>query len=192
MNKLELRKRCRLARSAIPITNRLQAAHSLAKLFATLPLFKQQHFACYIAFRDELDLDPLIHLLWQANKNVYLPVLVAESGQPSLIFSAYAEGDALAPNRFGILEPQKIEKTHRLDVVLTPLVAFDREGNRLGTGGGYYDATFKNKQNCKLIGVGYVEQEVDFIPADKWDIKLNGIITPKEFITPNRKSESTL
>lgn len=187
MNKLELRKKFRAARSALPVKDRVKAAISVAQRFASSPFFKKQHFAAYIAFKDELDLAPLMELLWQAKKAVYLPVLVAKSEQPSLIFSPYSADDALVPNRFGILEPQTNEKARKLEIVLTPLVAFDRHGSRLGTGGGYYDATFKKKHHCQLIGVGFSEQEAKNIPTDPWDIKLDAIITPDELIIPNKK-----
>lgn len=97
----------------------------------------------------------------------------------------------LVPNRFGIPEPQQGPAhklpTHLLDVVLMPLVGFDRAGSRLGMGGGFYDTTFAFKQqNPKgkplLIGLAHSCQEVDSLQADNWDIPLGAIATEKEVL----------
>lgn len=96
----------------------------------------------------------------------------------------YDEGDALEPGCYGIPEPVRggsfpVEK---LDMILLPLVGFDGEGRRLGMGAGYYDQTlaFVNKdslQRPQLIGTGFAAQEVDRLPEDPWDIRLDGILT---------------
>jgi 5-formyltetrahydrofolate cyclo-ligase len=96
----------------------------------------------------------------------------------------------LTPNRFGILEPDHRAghkmPPHLLDIVLLPLVGFDRHGGRLGMGGGFYDTTFAFHQGKKtkpwLLGLAHSCQEVDELELAAWDIPLYGVVTDKELI----------
>ena len=91
---------------------------------------------------------------------------------------------------FGIQEPAggPIRAARNLDIILTPLVAFDSAGNRIGMGGGYYDRTFaflKRRttwRKPKLIGIAFGLQEVDAVPVDTWDVPLDGILTEKGLV----------
>ena len=91
-------------------------------------------------------------------------------------------------NRFGIPESIAAEllEATSLDVVLLPVVAFDRLGHRLGTGGGYYDRTFAFRQGSSspplLIGIAYAFQEVDAIEVAAWDVDLDWVVTEREAI----------
>lgn len=98
-----------------------------------------------------------------------------------MTFTLYEQDDEIQLNRFGIAEPvnrtQAID-SHELNVVLVPLRAFDRHGHRLGTGGGFYDRLFaKIDKQPILIGVGYAIQEAANLPADPWDLVLDGVLT---------------
>ena len=105
-----------------------------------------------------------------------------------MVFVEYAENTAMAMNRFNIPEPvdqHKAIDAAALDVVITPLVAFDKTGNRLGMGGGFYDRTFSfindnpnlgeggfhapSVAKPKQIGVGHSCQQVDELQAESWD-----------------------
>lgn len=140
-------------------------------------------------FKDEFDSSPLIEAIWRAKKQCYLPVLSAEN-KKLLTFVNYRYGDALHTNRFGILEPAKITRTLAaadFDLVITPLLAFDTAGHRLGTGGGYYDYTFAfmktvSLKKPSLVGLGYAAQQAPSLPDDPWDIQLNAVITEKNFL----------
>ncbi|MFH1641393.1 MAG: 5-formyltetrahydrofolate cyclo-ligase [Nanoarchaeota archaeon] len=80
-------------------------------------------------------------------------------------------------NRYGILEPDDFKKKmDDVDLVIVPGVAFDKEGNRIGYGGGYYDTFLKNSK-AKKIGIAFDMQIVDKIPAEKHDIKVDKIVT---------------
>lgn len=102
---------------------------------------------------------------------------------------AYRPGDALAPNRFRIPEPiirgGKRISLHAIDLLLTPLVAFDKTGTRVGMGGGYYDRTFAylakrtTWKKPKLLGLGYSFQEVNNLTRNFWDIPIYGVVTEK-------------
>lgn len=150
-----------------------------------------EHVACYLPFKDEFDALPTIEAIWRAKKQCYLPVLL-EKEEKFLCFVHYAYGDALRQNRYSILEPSNITKQllpEQLDLVITPLIAFDAKGHRLGTGGGYYDRTFANLahqvKKPQLIGLAYKAQQADALPADPWDISLQGVITESGFVKAN-------
>ena len=109
----------------------------------------------------------------------------------------FAEGTALARNRFGILEPasrrrDRARKPCAIDVVLAPLVAFDSEGNRLGMGGGFYDRTLarlghlRHWRTPRLVGVAYDFQKVDALPAQDWDVPLDAVVSEREVYAGRR------
>lgn len=124
----------------------------------------------------------IIDAVWKAGKICYLPVLTSDK---TLHFARYQRDDELQINQYHIPEPvgrQHFIPAEKLDLVLTPLVAFDRVGNRIGTGGGYYDRTFAflfNKPEIVpyMLGVAYQLQECNEIQPEPWDIKLNGVLT---------------
>ncbi len=93
----------------------------------------------------------------------------------------------MRPNRYGIPEPQNTERVSpaALDYLLIPLVGFDRQGNRLGMGGGYYDRALANLKPFRRtfkLGVAYSFQELIELEPKAWDIPLDGIVTEKELI----------
>jgi 5-formyltetrahydrofolate cyclo-ligase len=185
--KSPLREQFRAIRREIPLVYRRQAAQAAAELFIQQDIFKQsQHIACYFCFGDEFDAMPIMEAIWQAEKHCYLPVLTEEN---SLYFVEYKKGDALSPNRYSIQEPVSDDEfpAENLDIVLAPLLAFDMQGHRLGTGGGYYDRTFSFKrENARhhplIIGLGYEAQQDDALPHDEWDIVLDAVLTEKDFL----------
>lgn len=189
MSKSELRQYFKNIRRSISEVERHAAAEAAALHFSTHDLFQRfEHIACYLPFHDEFDTFPIIKTIWQAGKKCYLPILKEE--ETALIFARFNEGDELAPNRFSILEPVNETKLHqpdKLDCVLMPLLAYDYKGHRLGTGGGYYDRTFaflfdQEIDKPLMIGVGFVSQHADSLPADPWDIGINAILTEKQLL----------
>lgn len=146
-----------------------------------------KHIACYLPFREEIDTIPLIQKIVEANKKCYLPLL--DHANKKLLFAEYKPGDALITNNYGILEPLHTAKKiipEALDVVLMPLLAVDRKGHRLGSGGGFYDRTFSflAQQLSKkplLIGYAYAIQLTDELPSEPWDIALDGVVTEENF-----------
>jgi 5-formyltetrahydrofolate cyclo-ligase len=152
-------------------------------------LLKHQHIALYLGNDGELNPEILINKLWKQKKHVYLPVL-HPFYKNTLCFCRMKPESKLIKNRFGILEPyfkysKSIQKRF-LSLVLMPLVAFDKTGNRIGMGGGFYDRSFSYKANSKhckpkLIGVAHAFQEQNSLPLEKWDIPLEGVLTDKTF-----------
>ena len=185
-----LRKKLVDARCALDANYKKTASENVARHIQDSSLFsKSQNIACYLAHEGELDCYPLIKKIWEEKKNCYLPRL-SENHDKKLSFVAYRENEELIPNKYKILEPQSNTTIapEMLDLVIVPVVGFDLTGNRLGMGAGYYDATFsflnsdENAKKCFLLGVGYAMQEVESLPQDLWDVKLNAIATEKTII----------
>jgi len=180
-----LRKLIRQRRQQLSAEQQQQAANDiLAQTLASGIVEHKQHIALYLANDGELDPFVLIQALWHAGKNVYLPVL--HPFTPGyLVFVKYQQDTLLYPNKFGIPEPllecQHISPLSQLDVIFTPLVAFDAGGNRLGMGGGFYDRTLSQlptNSHCDVIGIAHDCQQVEQVPTEAWDVPLKQIITP--------------
>jgi len=164
-----------------------------AKHFVESVYFRDNlNVACYMALADEIDALPIIQALWQAKKACYLPVLSTKADK-HLQFVLYEAGMALGLNRYQVSEPQNITQVlsgPQLDVVVLPLIAFDQKGNRLGTGGGYYDRTFSfvlqskftQKKKPHLLGLAFELQKVTQIPSEVFDVPVEGMITEKGLI----------
>ncbi len=196
----ELRRQMRARRARLSPTERADSALHVAHRIAHSALFQRsRHIACYLPQRGELDPTPLMQRAWAMRKICYLPVLSPLPGG-RLWFVPYSEGDPLTRNRFGILEPN-LSTAHRappwaLDLVLTPLVAFDTHGNRLGMGGGFYDKTFAflrqdlshrhHWRKPRLVGIAYDFQCVATLQHYAWDVPLQAIATEQRLYLPTR------
>jgi 5-formyltetrahydrofolate cyclo-ligase len=192
----ELRKRIRAQmrakRRTLSATDVQRYSNDLARHFEKNRIFQNaQHIAFYFANDGEPDVHPLMQTAWRMRKHCYLPIL-SPPFQRHLYFAEYNQGDALVLNQFSIPEPHvgpRLRKSGKtMDLVLTPLVAFDRDGNRLGMGGGFYDRTFaylRHQQHWRrprMVGVAYDFQQVEQLDSATWDVPLSGIATPSRFI----------
>jgi 5-formyltetrahydrofolate cyclo-ligase len=191
MNKrVELRKTVRARRNKLTLAEQQHASELLAKRLANHEKIQSANtIALYLANDAELDLTPFIHWCWQHKKQVYLPVLHPFS-LCNLLFLHYRENTVMQENIFGILEPKldvtKVCPLSQLDIICTPLVAFDNTGSRLGMGGGFYDRTLSHWQgqnNLYPIGLAHDCQQVEKVPTQSWDIPLPEIITPNQTFT---------
>jgi 5-formyltetrahydrofolate cyclo-ligase len=184
----KLRKMMREKRQLIPIEAAQQAAQEMAERILHLPKLEDyQHIALYIANDGEMDTNFLMDQLNALGKYCYLPILDKQQAG-CLQFAKYVSTDSLVLNRYGILEPVVSEQNQcsaeSLDMVLLPLVAFDKQGHRIGMGKGYYDRTFEFLKKSAtprpaLIGLAYECQCVDHIDAEAWDVPLQGVVTEK-------------
>lgn len=186
-----LRRELRAARRALTPTEQKAAGQAAARRMSKLPEFQRaSRMAFYLASDGELDPWPLLLKAHRAGKVCFLPVLKA--GGNAMQFVHYQPGDPLRPNHFGIPEPADVRGRHapvlHLDLVFTPLVGFDLEGNRLGMGGGFYDRTLagvarrRRWQRPRVIGLAHECQGVEALPTQSWDVPLHAIVTPKRII----------
>jgi 5-formyltetrahydrofolate cyclo-ligase len=182
-----IRQAVRVARRSLSTEQQSNDSTTAAKkALQKLKQLKADKVALYLSNDGELDTQVLIKTLWQHGVQVYLPRLHPFAAG-NLIFLRYDEGTALEKNSLGIWEPRlditQMILPHQLDVVITPLVAFDRKGNRMGMGGGYYDRTLANWQTIgKPFPIGYAHdcQQVTELPSEHWDVPLPFIITPSQ------------
>jgi 5-formyltetrahydrofolate cyclo-ligase len=184
----ELRKLVRQQRNQLSSDIQYQASQDLICRFAALPEMQTcHHSALYLSTDGELDTQPLIEWLWSQDKAVYLPVLHPFSAG-HLLFLRYQSSTPMTYNKFGILEPRLdqtlVKPVKELDLICTPLVAFDSHGHRLGMGGGYYDRTlahwFKTGEGAQPMGLAHDCQHVEQLPTEAWDIPLPKIVTPSQ------------
>lgn len=116
-----------------------------------------------------------------ANCAIALPFLGAPDA--AMTFREYALQATLHKSAFGTWQPASDAPLWTPDLVILPLVAFDRGGNRLGQGAGHYDRALA--ASCaKRIGLAWSMQEVAALPRDPWDVPLDAILTEQEWIVP--------
>ena len=127
---------------------------------------------------DEINIRPLLIALAARGHDLALPV-TPKRGNP-LIFRRWQPGDALIPGSFGTMHPAGEPVIP--DFILTPLLAFDRHGNRLGYGAGYYDRSFARLPEAFRLGCAFAFQEVPAVPAGPDDQRLHAIATERGII----------
>ena len=178
----QLRQQIRKTRANLTALQQQQAEDSITQqALALIEERNAQHIALYVSFDGEISTDKLIKTLWAQDKYVYLPVL--HPFNPNhLLFLRYLPETPMLKNKFGIWEPklnvQNVLPLKELDILFTPLVAFDKQGNRLGMGGGFYDRTLQNWRNSSFIPVGLAHQcqQVEQLPTEVWDVPLHQIL----------------
>lgn len=181
MTKAELRRLLRARRRAVARADRSKAARRAAKQAMRLVTARRaRHVAASLSYGSELSTAPLLRRLLAAGVQVYVPRLHGLR----LRFLRITRRSVLRSNRFGIREPVRGARRHPrgLDLVFLPLTGFDARGNRLGTGGGYYDRTlaFPRVGHRPLrVGYGYAVQQAEAVPADGWDLRLDAMVTEK-------------
>lgn len=136
--------------------------------------------ASYLPIAGEIDPAPLIEAAVAAGCRLALPYVV---DRPTPIRFLAADGP-LTAGPFGLTQPAADAEPLEPGVILTPLVAFDRSGNRLGWGAGHYDRAFSEHPHAWRIGIAWSVQEVDALSPDPWDVPLHAIVTEKEWIEP--------
>ena len=140
----------------------------------------QSIVAGYMPFGSEMDVVPLLLALRHLGHDLALPVITGRN--LPLEFRLWWHDQPLQPGPWGILQPGGDAPAVRPDVVLAPLLAFDRLGWRLGYGGGFYDRTLTALGHPLAVGVAFAAQEVDHVPHTDYDHPLNYVITETELI----------
>jgi len=182
LDRRQLRQRVRKARRELSAAARTAADRAIASHIRRSPEFSSaRHIAVFLAFDGEPSLNAVIATAAVRGKRVYAPVLRGRD----MHFAELDTGAALATNFFGILEPKLGNPidARELDLVLTPLVAIDDHGVRVGVGRGYYDRCFhfllnrRRWRHPKLLGVAYELQRVPPLVREPWDVPLYGLVT---------------
>ncbi len=189
-NRSELRRQKRRARRQLRPAEQQQASDAVARQLRQLAAFRNaRRIALYWPADGELEIWPILRDAWAAHKQVYLPCL-DPLGSRQLRFRGFRADADMSTNRYGIPEPapdNPAADLWSLDLVLLPLVAFDESGQRLGMGGGFYDATLgvlrhnRLPRRPRLLGLAHTCQQVDQLQTHAGDVTLDGIITPQRY-----------
>lgn len=185
--KQQLRDRCLLQRSSLSDEDVLSLGQQVAKRFiGRINIASNAVVAGYMPIGKELDVRPLMNTIFEKKHRIGLPVI--QGKEQALVFHEWLpDSDLALSSYFHVYEPCT-RMTERLDpnVVLVPLVAFDRTGARLGFGGGYYDRTLAHLRRLYddflAVGVAYAMQEVDSLPVGSYDEPLDYLVTEHEVL----------
>ena len=140
-------------------------------------------FGAYFAQGSEMDPGPLIRRLEQAGGRCALPAAASREGL--LEFRLWSAGQALVPDAVGVPSPLPEARVVHPALVIAPLLAFDRQGGRLGQGGGHYDRTLANLRAQRpvfVLGLAYAGQETAVLPMEPHDQRLDAILTEDGYI----------
>lgn len=180
LNKKQIRKDIIKLRDEFDISEKIIADEIiLKKLLLREEYIKCKNIFIYIGFGSEIDTRKYIERFWQDNKTVVVPRTNIEKKEMDVV--KIDNFDNLIKDKYGILEPDISEKAFDkddIDLIIMPGVAFDRDGGRVGYGGGYYDKFLETlSSNVKKIALCYDFQIVKKIPLSSYDIKVDKIIT---------------
>jgi 5-formyltetrahydrofolate cyclo-ligase len=199
----QLRKEFKHKRATLSDEHQQACAQNIVEVALAHKLFEhRKRVAIYISQGGELNTHLLIEYLWSQDIEVYLPLLHPFC-KGYLVFIRYTRNSVMTENKYGIPEPA-LDVTALcplidLDIIFTPLVAFDSLGNRLGMGGGYYDRTLQHPQSrnngetaysssiqTRIVGLAHDIQKTSALPCEVWDIPLPEVLTPTNFYRFNR------
>jgi 5-formyltetrahydrofolate cyclo-ligase len=181
--KAALRREALARRDALPRELRAAAAEAIAARPFPAAIKPGAVVSGFMPMKSEINPLPLLRTLADAGAALALPA-VAGKGKP-LIMRAYAFGEPLASGVWGIREPAPDAREVFPDIVLVPLLAFDRRGHRIGYGAGYFDMTIAALRARKPIvaaGIAFAAQEIAEVPTTPRDARLDLVLTEREVI----------
>ncbi|WP_312820964.1 5-formyltetrahydrofolate cyclo-ligase [Brevundimonas sp.] len=170
MDKADIRARMRAQRKLL---NTPDAVEAIVPHAADLP--SGDVVALYRSIGAEVPTDNLAEALLAQGRTLCLPVVT--SREEAMVFRHWSPGDPLEDDLAGCPAPLDLASTVTPDLVITPLVAFDAAGYRLGQGGGYYDRTFAALPDAVRVGLAFAGQQVETLPVEAHDIRLHGVLT---------------
>ena len=178
-----IRKDAILRRDALPAAERAKAAEIIATRPFPVAMNAGMIVSGFMPLKTEINPLPLMRSLAAQGARLALPAIDGR-GKP-LIMRAFAFGDELASGQWGIREPKADAPEVAPDILLVPLLAFDRTGHRIGYGAGYYDMTIARLRSVKpviALGIAYAAQEVPEVPTTPRDERLDLVLTEHEVI----------
>jgi len=181
--KTELRKTAFARRDALPAAERQAAADAVAARPFPIPIAPGVIVSGFSPLKTEINPLPLMRRLAAAGARLALPAVAGRGKQ--LIMRSYTFGQALNEGVWGIREPKDDAPEVDPDILIVPLAAFDRRGNRIGYGAGYYDMTINRLRSVKsvvAIGIAYAAQEVSEVPTTSRDAPLDLVLTERDVI----------
>jgi 5-formyltetrahydrofolate cyclo-ligase len=181
--KSRLRTEAIARRDALPADRRQAAAEAIAAQPFPLPVRAGTIVSGFMPLKSEVNPLPLMRKLTEQGARLALPVITGR-GQP-LVMREWTWGEPLVAGIWGIREPQPQARAVDPDIVLAPLLAFDRTGHRLGYGGGYYDLTIaqlRGRKTLAAVGLAFAAQEVSSVPVTPRDARLDLVLTERGVI----------
>lgn len=181
MDKTSIREKILAQRSSLSV-QKAEALSALAveKVLSMKDVASAQTIGAYISFGREVDTRALIDGLLGSGKKVFVPVV----SRHELSFVAFTSFSEMEPNKLGFMEPRVKGAVDPagIEIFIIPGIAFDRQGNRLGWGKGFYDRFFGKNPGGFKVGLAYDFQLLDKIPAESFDVKMDVVVTEKEIL----------
>ena len=167
-------------RDALEIDDRLEWDPEIAARVLALPVWEGAAgpVSAYWPMRSEADPRPILEALHERGLPLCLPAIV----EKRMIFRRWAPYEPIVPGGFGTLVPSPAEAEAKPSVLIVPLAAFDRRGYRIGYGKGYYDRALTELAPTISIGIGYAAQEIEAVPDQPHDRRLDWIVTERAVI----------
>ncbi|MBU0706013.1 5-formyltetrahydrofolate cyclo-ligase [Patescibacteria group bacterium] len=180
MNKTEIRIKFLKKRNALTLEERESKSGKIISSLEKSEVFRSaDRILCYYSVGTEVETTGFIEK-WIRQKEILLPSLSDDS---SFIALPVTSVDELRPNRFDIPEPPQSGLVNpKPDLIIVPGVAFDRKGNRIGMGKGYYDRYLADKKKVLKVALAFSEQILDSVPKEPYDEAVDWIITEDELI----------
>ena len=179
MIKKDLRKKIKLIRENLSFEEKESLSDVIIKKFLEdETLKKSKTVMSYMSFKNEVETKELHSLLISLGKTVILPKVVGDNIIPIKISKLFSQGN------FGILEPIGNEFLEKIDLIIVPGIVFNRSGDRIGFGKGFYDRFLSQKryETSFKVSFAYDFQVVDSFQGEKFDIKIDRLITDKEIL----------
>jgi 5-formyltetrahydrofolate cyclo-ligase len=182
-DKKHVRREATSRRDALPSNMRRAASEALAAREFPREIAPGTVVSGFMPMKSEINPLPLMRKLLDAGATLALPA-VAGRGKP-LIMRVWQWGEPLWPGLWGIREPKAEAPEVEPDILLVPLLAFDRSGHRIGYGAGYYDSTIaqlRARKPITAIGLAFAAQEIPVVPVTERDARLDLVLTEREAI----------
>ena len=182
--KKAIREKYRKIRRETPEDQRKPAEEKIAEHLFSLQEYEEARcIYCYVSIGDEADTRRIIAESLRRGKKTAVPRVTGKHRMEFCLISSLAD---LCPGFLSIPEPEpwceKAAPPSEETLVILPGTAFDREGGRIGYGGGYYDAYLEGKENCRKAALAFHAQVAEKVPADSHDIRVDIIVTEEEII----------